>query len=160
MSGGRNRKPVELQTKHLTKEEKEYRLKEEKKLKMSSNQLKPPKWLGKVAKKEFKRIVKNLDELDILANVDLYLLAIYCDSYEKYVDATEELKEQGSLTIWHTNKAGERNLVESPYVKIQSKYATTITKIASQFGFSVSARLKMIPPKPEKNDDPFGTIFD
>lgn len=74
---------------HLTKDEIEKRQQQEKALeKLQSNKIRPPTWMSKMGKKIFKDIVKNLKEIDILVNVDVYGLAICADAMEKYIRCT------------------------------------------------------------------------
>lgn len=67
-------KSVNTMSKNLTKEEKEKRLKGEKKLKGNADEIKPPSDLTKEQKKIFKYIVKELKESEILGNLDIYIL--------------------------------------------------------------------------------------
>ncbi|HII4449391.1 TPA: phage terminase small subunit P27 family [Clostridium perfringens] len=132
---------------HLTKEEIKARKDLESKLKTDREQLiAPPKWLSTAAKKEFTRVVNELARLDLVDNLDLTMLGIYCDAYSKYVELNKVIKKEG-LTIQHTNKAGETNTVISPNVQIQQKYIDVIMKCSTKLGLSISDRLKLIIPK-------------
>lgn len=68
-------KPVDLQTCHLTQEEKEARQEAEARLKGGNDKIKPPSHLTKEQKKIFKYIVKEMEASDILANLDIYILS-------------------------------------------------------------------------------------
>ena len=72
---------------HLTNEEIEKRQEQEEKLKrLPKDKIRPPTWLSKDGKSIFKKIVKELDAVDILANIDNYNLAILANSLEKYIE--------------------------------------------------------------------------
>ena len=60
------------------------------------NQLKrPPTWLiDNVAKKEWRRIVKELEKINLIGNLDRNNLGGYCNAFANYVKATEILKDQ------------------------------------------------------------------
>ena len=131
---------------HLTKEEIEARKDTESKLKTDREQLIAPKWLSTAAKKEFTRVVIELTRLDLVDNLDLSILAIYCDAHSKYIELCKTIKVEG-LTIKHTNKAGETNTVISPHVQIQQKYIDVIMKCSTKLGLSISDRLKLVIPK-------------
>lgn len=138
---------------HLTKAEIEKRKAEEAAVKPKSDNIKCPSWLkDKVAKKEFKRIVNELQQIDLITNLDVDLLALYCQAYAQFQKATEEMQDQ-SLSITKYDKFERPYQVENPLIKIQLKYSEEMRKIASQMGLSISSRLRLILPKP-KDDKP------
>jgi len=94
----------------LSKEKIEARKIEENKLKLSKDKLKPPKWLGDLAKKEFRYIVSQTDSIDLLNNLDVHVLAVYCDTYEKYVECSRIIQEDGLITDKGYTKETERVL--------------------------------------------------
>lgn len=138
---------------HLTKAEIERRQENEKQLeKLDSSKIRPPKWLGKDAKKVFKDIVKEMRVLDILVNVDVYGLAIIADAMEKYIMCTVTLHSE-ELKIITVTKFGEK-LVENPTIGTQRKYAEIFNKYAANFGLSPASRLKIINQNmPELDND-------
>ncbi|WP_333860789.1 phage terminase small subunit P27 family [Clostridium sp.] len=138
---------------HLTKDEIEKRQEQEKILeKLQSNKIRPPTWLGKVGKKIFKDIVKELKAIDILVNVDIYGLAITADSMDKYIRCTIALHTE-MLRVDEINNSGITQK-ENPLVKTQIRYAEIFKKYSSDFGLSPAARLKIIQANtPELDDD-------
>ena len=79
----KTRKVVDMQSAHLTKAEKQNRRQEENIVITGQEQLKtPPKWLiNDVAKKEWRRIVKELKKIEIIGNLDYANLGGYCKLY-------------------------------------------------------------------------------
>lgn len=151
---GRPKKPVALQQGQLSNEDKRMRLEQEAKfLQGETNQLKPPKWLDDIAKKEFKRITKILIEMEVVQNLDLSVLAIYCDAFSNYVKLTEEISTRGAVETY-INKFGAENKIVSSYVQAQHKYIDVIFKCASRLGLSVSDRLKLVVPTEDDSNDP------
>lgn len=138
---------------HLTKGEIEKREEQEKQLeKLQSNKIRPPTWLGKVAKKIFKDIVKEMQAINILVNVDVYGLAICADAMEKYIRCTMALHTE-MLRVQQITKIGVTE-VENPLVKTQIRYADIFNKYSANFGLSPVARLKIIQANtPELDDD-------
>lgn len=129
---------------HLTKKEIEERQSKEEELKkLKKDKIRPPTWLGKRAKKIFRDIVKELNEIDILANIDNYNLAILANAMEKYIECTIELNSD-TLTIEHVNKKGFTTVQKNPLITIQLDYASLIRSSSSDFGLTPSARLKII----------------
>ncbi|BEP28805.1 phage terminase small subunit P27 family [Helicovermis profundi] len=139
---------------HLTKAEIKNRKKQEEELnKLKSDKIKAPSWLGKDAKNIFKKIVKELDVIGLLCNVDVHGLTVLSDSIEKFKFCTIALHGE-DLSIEYTNKAGFANMIENPMVKTQLKYAEMIKKYSADFGLSPVARLKIVQQSmPDIDDD-------
>ena len=90
-----------MQTKNLTKEEIIEKKQQENLIVVGREDLhKPPIWLiDNIAKKEFKRIVKNFENLDVIGNLDLNNIAGYCNAYSMYIKATQDYKKCKDLMI-------------------------------------------------------------
>lgn len=146
-------KPVALQQGRMSNESKRIRQEQEDRfLKGATNQLKAPTFLDPMAKKEFKRVVELLKQLDVVQNLDLTVLAIYCDAYSNYVKLSKQVQEHGSVEFY-TNTQGFENKVVSSYVQAKSKYIEIIFKCSGKLGLSVSDRLKLIVPKEDEDKD-------
>lgn len=158
----RARKTLEMQTKHLTTEEKLQKEQEEEILTLGKEQLKKaPSWLiDDIAKKEFKRIVKEFDKKNIIGNLDLNNLGGYCNSYSMYLKATTELQGK-SLTVRKMTKNGPIT-VKNPLIEIQKNYAEEMRKFAALCGMTIDSRLKVATIKTTKQQnnitDEFGDI--
>ena len=151
----RPKKPLELQMKHLTQEEKTNKELEEQEIRnLNKNQLaKPPTWLrDSIAKKEWKRLNKELEEISVICNLDYNNLGAYCNAYSFYVQATKELDKEPLITEF-TNKAGATNFIENPLIRIQLKYSEEM---------KIDSRLKIATIKNQNNQndlvDDFGDI--
>ena len=137
---------------HLTKDEIEKRQEQEKILeKLQSNKIRPPTWLGKVGKKIFKDIVKELKAINILVNVDIYGLAITADAMDKYIRCTIALHTEMLRVDEITNSGITQK--ENPLVKTQIRYAEIFKKYSSDFGLSPAARLKIVQANTPELDD-------
>ena len=158
----RNRKPLEMQSKHLTNAEKLQKEEEEDLLVLGKEQLQdPPDWLiNDVAINEFKRIVKEIDKIDVIGNLDINNLGGYCNSYALYLKSTEELKGK-SLMIRKMTKNGPIT-IKNPLIEIQKNYADEMRKFASLCGMTIDSRLKVATIKTTKQQediiDEFGDI--
>lgn len=73
------------------------RAEHEKKMKMRSDNIKPPTWLDKVGKKEFKRVAALLTEVEIITEADISMLAAYCNAYSQYVSISKIIEEDGIM---------------------------------------------------------------
>ncbi|WP_077616920.1 phage terminase small subunit P27 family [Caenibacillus caldisaponilyticus] len=161
---GRKAIPIELQLingnkNRLTKSEIEQRREAEKKIKPKSNKVKPPAWLNDVAKKEFKRIVKEMQELEILTNVDVDALALYCDAYASYIECTRIIDEEGMM-VEYTNKAAETNKVPHPLLTKKKQLAEQMKALATEMGLTPASRAKLAMPKEQpKEPTEFERLF-
>ncbi|GMQ56775.1 hypothetical protein AN1V17_11690 [Vallitalea sediminicola] len=159
----RPKKPVNIQSGNLTRQQKIEKELQENLVKTGTEQLqKTPKWLrDSVAKKEWKRLVKQFESIGILTNLDVVNLGAYCNAYSYYIEATNELNNE-EMVVEYTNKAGATNEVENPRIKIQIKYSDEIKKYSSLLGLTADSRLKMASLKlnETKKDivDEFGDI--
>lgn len=149
----RPRKPIEMQKSHLTLVEKQNKRQEEDCVVTGNEQLKtPPKWLiNDCAKKEWRRIVKELKKISIVGNLDYANLGGYCNAYANYIQVTNLLKEQ-DYYIERETRTGVI-VVKNPLVDIQTNYAAEMRKFASMCGLSIDSRLKAAVTKTEKNDE-------
>ena len=98
-----------------------------------------PKWLEPEAKKEWRRLAKQLEEIGILTDVDMAAFASYCQAYARWKEAEEFISQHGSIVktpsgYWQT----------VPQVSIAQTYMKIMTKIAEQFGLTPSARSRII----------------
>ncbi|MCF0074470.1 phage terminase small subunit P27 family [Dyadobacter sp. CY261] len=117
----------------------------------------PPKFLDKDAKKEWKSVCQELIDLQMLHRVDLALLAAYCSEISNYINAVRKLRETGEvLTI--TRDDGSAYSMPSPWNAIKNTYLKNAREIASQFGFTPSARTKINGSK-KGEEDPFDTML-
>lgn len=112
-------------------EELKRRAEQEEKMKMASDDIKPPSWLDAAAKKTFNLLKKELIKVDIIANVDTYHLALYADSYSKYVQMNRKIKKDGLQ-----NKEGDPH----PLLVRMKKQAVQMRSFGADLGLSPSAR--------------------
>lgn len=106
-----------------------------------------PRWLSPAAKKEWKRIVPELENLGLLTCVDGAALEGYCQSYARWVEAEQFLGKHG--TIFKTPSGYIQQL---PQVSIAQKYLNIVKAFCAEFGLTPSSR-SGINIKPKENDD-------
>lgn len=155
----RQRKPLEMQKGNLTVLQQEKKRLEEEYVRTGKNQLKtPPKWLiNDIAKKEFRRIAKELKQIDIIGNLDVNNLGAYCNAFANYIQATEQLKEQ-DYYIARETRTGVI-VVPNPLVGIQKTYAEEMRKFASLCGLTIDSRLKAASTKIDKEQKNIAAKF-
>ena len=147
---GRPRKPLAEQRGNLTVLTMQTRAAEEESVSTGKNQLKrPPDWLiDDVAKKEWRRIVKELEKIGLVGNLDRNNLGGYCNAFANYVKATNILKEQ----LYYIDRETRNGVitVKNPMVDIQRTYADEMRRFASLCGLTIDSRLKAAAVKTDK----------
>ena len=134
-NAGRKPKPTKLKILHG----------ENNKKRINSNEPKPkpaiptcPSWLSKDAKKEWRRISKELDVLGLLTKMDMAALAGYCDSYGRFSEASKKLQEHGMII-----KAPSGYPVQSPYLSILNAALKSMKSFLVEFGMTPSSRTRI-----------------
>ncbi|ABQ23669.1 hypothetical protein CKR_P44 (plasmid) [Clostridium kluyveri NBRC 12016] len=118
---------------HRTKKEIEKRVKNEEKLKIGHDNVKPPPWLDITAQKEFKRVSELLISVELMTDADVTHLALYCDTYSQYLSYKRQVKKYGMWT------GGKPN----PFIKKMSEMARQLRGFAADLGLSPSARARL-----------------
>jgi P27 family predicted phage terminase small subunit len=97
-----------------------------------------PDYLDETAQREWKRVVRILMRMRVLTEADQTMLGIWCQTFSTMVDAQEKLKQAGTL---YKTKGGF--VQASPLFGIVTKCVNTMAKIASEFGLTPSARVRL-----------------
>ena len=104
-----------------------------------------PKWLDDEAKKEWKRLAKQMEQLGILTEVDMAAFAGYCQSYARWKEAEEFISKHGAIV-----KTPSGYWQQVPQVSIAQQYMKQMTKFCEQFGLTPASRSKIVT---DKSDD-------
>jgi P27 family predicted phage terminase small subunit len=108
-----------------------------------------PRWLTAEARKEWKRVVPELDRLGLLTIVDRAGLATYCQAWARYVEAEAMLTQYGSIL-----KSKNSDYIQvSPYATISKQNALLVKAFCQEFGLTPSSRTRLAVPKNEKEPD-------
>lgn len=157
---GRRRVATDVTKKNLTKDEIRQRKQEEELLNVFEGvPERPPTWLSKLAKKEYKRIVPLMKNLPI-ANLDLQIVCHYCEQVSSYLELTKDIQENG-YNIFIKNDEGEIiNVKINPSVSKRLEVAREMRAAASMIGISLDSRIKIVAPKKnEVVEDPMDEFF-
>ena len=151
---GRTRKPLSEQRGNLTKETQTRRAAEQDLGKTDCAYLsRPPDWLSDRAKKEYCRLYNAMKNIDMLGDLDANNLAAYCEAFDNYLIATEDIQTNG-LTI-----VADGEHIENPNVALQIKYAKEMREFGKQCGLSIDSRLKFASAKLEKIEENIAEEF-
>lgn len=124
--------------------------KNEPKFPVDDELLKPPAYLSKYAKKEWKRIAPLLLKTKLLTEADVSALAAYCQAYHRWIENEKLIRTYGYTTV--TDKG---NIIQRPEVGIANKAMDSMLKFAREFGLTPSSRTNLHVQDPDKEKDPF-----
>lgn len=172
---GRPRKPLAINKKHFTKQEREER--EEEELNVPYTDVKPPDYLTAQQKKEFNSYASKLVALNIFTELDVDILAQFIIARSLYLEYTDQLKKvlakKNAVHKWAAidmladdcEDAEElKKLLEKILRRQRGDDATVIMNLqdkahkqciscAKELGLTVTSRLKLAMPKPPDDDD-------
>lgn len=146
--------------KHLTKSEIEERKNNE--IKAKNDKVKPPNYLSKDEKKEFKKIAKELIEIGIMSNLDIDCLSFFIKTRSEYLRVTKDVEIRGPTKEIEIEKKDDKgNVIETKQItivdddyerllKMQLKLLNSCRKTASDLGLSIASRCKLVVPKQDK----------
>ena len=108
-----------------------------------------PRWFGKTSKKIYKQKGQQLQLLGVLTPLDFELFISFCQEYGNYIDTSIEL----SKVPHNASLSDQSEMVFLRISKINKISWERSKSIAAEFGFTPSARAKMILPEKENNND-------
>jgi P27 family predicted phage terminase small subunit len=108
-----------------------------------------PACLGDEARKEWKRLARELGDLGLLTRIDRGMLAAYCQAHALWVEAVSSLERYGTMV-----KSPNGFPMQSPYVAVANKQVDLMGRIAAEFGMTPSSRTRIrVGERPP--EDPF-----
>ena len=102
-----------------------------------------PKWLEPEAKKEWRRLSKQLEQIGVLTEVDQAAFASYCQAYARWKAAEEFITSHGYVSM---TPAGY--VQQLPHVSISQTYQKIMNRCAEQLGLTPSSRSRLIAGEP------------
>src|SRR5918995_888664 len=108
-----------------------------------------PACLGDEARKEWRRLAKELAGLGLLTGLDRGLLAAYCQAHALWVEAVSSIARYGTMV-----KSPNGFPMQSPYVAVANKQVDIMVRIAAELGMTPSSRTRIqVGERPP--EDPF-----
>lgn len=101
-----------------------------------------PKWLKGRAAAAWKEIVPELARIGLLTVVDGHALAVYCEAWATYVQASEIVRSEGLLV--ESYRGGK---AKNPAAQIMRDSADLMMKFGGQFGLSPATRARLQVPE-------------
>ena len=98
-----------------------------------------PKWLEPEAKKEWRRLAKQMEAIGILTEVDMAAFAGYCQAYARWKEAEEFITQHGSIF-----KTPSGYVQQVPQVSIAQQNLKIMQSFCSDFGLTPATRARII----------------
>jgi P27 family predicted phage terminase small subunit len=109
----------------------------------------PPGFLQGVALEEWHRIAPLLHGAGLLTALDAEALAVGCQSYANFVEATEKIRERGTVVVY------EGRPMPNPYLRVMNAALQQWTRMLIEFGMTPSSRSRVKVPEAPKAADPY-----
>ena len=106
-----------------------------------------PKWLAPEARREWRRVAGQLEDLGILTIVDRAALAAYCQAWARAVAAEKVIAKDGETFTTPNGYIQQR-----PEVSIAQKQWQLVAKFAAEFGLTPSSRSRISVPEAKRPD--------
>lgn len=97
-----------------------------------------PAHLGPSAKAEWKRLARDLNRIGLLTRVDRAALAVYCQSWGRWVEAERKLRETPPLL---KTPAGYVQI--SPWLTIANREREVMARYMAELGLTPSSRSRL-----------------
>lgn len=113
--------------------------------------LRAPDWLSEDARKVWDRVKRQLRGIELLDNLDVEMLAIYCDAVARYRQFSRGMvveREDGSI------------VGSDEVIKTAQAWARIVAAYADKLGLSPAARARLAKRKADEEVDPFDKEFD
>jgi P27 family predicted phage terminase small subunit len=107
-----------------------------------------PAHLQGEAKKEWRRLTKELAAVNVVSRMDRAALAALCQAWARWVAAEEELKKTGPIV-----KSPSGFPIQNPYLAVANKSMEPIVKLSAEFGLTPSSRTRISATAPKSAGD-------
>lgn len=155
---GRPRKIISLQTGNIKKDVRAKREYEESLVKTDKDELdRVPSsaFIDSIAKKEYERIKKNLQNIEIIGNLDRNSMIVYANAYSMYMMTSKEIKKKDFKPTVLTSSGEKPN----PLYTILEQAKKDMDSAGSALGMSASSRLKIAAEKVKGQEENLTQLF-
>jgi len=97
-----------------------------------------PSWLEPEAKKEWRRLAKQMEHLGTLTETDMTAFAGYCQSYARWKEAEEFISKHGTIV-----KTPSGYWQQVPQVSIAQTNLKLMLRFCEEFGLTPSSRSRI-----------------
>ena len=115
-----------------------------------------PQWLSAEAKRAWRQIVPELENMRVLTRADRNALARYVQLWSRWREAEQHIQDHGAVV-----KSPAGYPIQNPHVSIAAKLAGLLSRLESEFGLTPSARTRIeAMPEPAATDDALQELID
>lgn len=107
-----------------------------------------PDHLDEIARKEWARITELLNQLGLIAQLDMAGVAAYCVCYSRWVDAERRVAKHGIIVLSPDKKFP----MKSPYLTVAESAMESMRKLLAEFGLTPASRSRIHLPQREDPD--------
>ena len=112
-------------------------------------------FLDATAKREYERVRKNLQSIDIIGNLDRNSMIVYANAYSMYLQALKETKKKDFCPTVKTSSGEKPN----PIYAIMEQAKKDMDTSGSALGMSASSRLKIASEKAKGQEENLMQLF-
>lgn len=106
----------------------------------------PPAWLQKFGREEWRRVAKTLWTIGTLTEIDAGQLAAYCEAFGRYRQAVldfNKMADADATTHGVVMKTQGGNFIQNPQLGAMNKLRREALVLAAEFGLTPSARTQI-----------------
>jgi P27 family predicted phage terminase small subunit len=113
-----------------------------------------PDFVQGAARREWHRTVALLSAANVVTTIDRTVLAAYCQNYERWVDASAQLRKTGPII-----KAPSGYPIVNPLISVVRGYELLMSRQMVELGMTPSSRSRLRIEQPEKTEDPLDAFL-
>ena len=114
-----------------------------------------PEWLSEIGQIEWLKVCTELFNKQMLHHIDLRLLEAYCNAISLHIETEQMLRDKGRIQVFKNTDGTIKHMQAVPYQKIANDALDRALKIATQFGFTPTARSSINQPTLIQNNNEF-----
>jgi len=114
---------------------------------------KQPDHLSEEAKREWRRLIPLLEQRGTLSKADSAVLALYCETHARWLQAKREVAENGLMiesTVLDSSGEQVTSRKPNPALKVAENAERSLRGYLKEFGMTPSSRERVRPAKPEE----------
>ncbi len=120
-----------------------------------------PAHLGVEARKEWKRVLPMLMQRDSLTDADATALALYAETFARWVAAKQEVADRGltiEVTVLDKNGTPVTSRKANPALRIAENCERSLRSFLRELGLTPQSRERVVPVKPAEENKPLGAF--
>tara|TARA_R110002051_G_scaffold103198_1_gene174963 strand:- start:25541 stop:26017 length:477 start_codon:yes stop_codon:yes gene_type:complete len=106
-----------------------------------------PNWLTEIGRDEWMKVCEELYNKRMLHQIDLRLIEAYCNAMALHIETEMMLREKGRIQVFKNTDGTIKHTQAVPFQKIANDALDRALKLATQFGFTPSARTTIQQPQ-------------